>query len=83
MAYRRFRRYRKGGNASATKGLTQLLALGLGLWGLDKIFTAILPTLQTSTYFADVISLMITLIPVFGIMGAYFIIRNMVKQMNF
>lgn len=75
MAYGRSR-----GNVVMT-GLGQIVGLLLGLYVFNAILTVIVPVVNaTGSYFLTAVSFTVTLLPVIGILGTFYIIWRTLKS---
>jgi len=80
MAYRgRSQRSYRGGGTSKGKRvmmtLGSLVGLVFGLWIFDKILDVVIPIVNDSVYFADVVAFVQDMIPVVGIVAGYHMVK--------
>jgi hypothetical protein len=83
MAYRRRyrgRRMNKGKRVMLTLG--SLVGLTFGLWIFDKILDVVIPIVNDSTYFGDVVSFVQDMIPVVGIVAGYHMVKPLFNSFN-
>lgn len=81
--YRRYRRFgkRSGGVAKAAqRGLTQLVTFAIVLYAFDLLLGVIMPMVNESTFFGTTITFINAMIPVVAILGAYVIIKGVLKN---
>lgn len=76
MAYKR--RSNMGGS-SMTKALGQMVGLLLVLYVFDRLIDAIWGVVNVSQWFGDAVTLIETLLPVIGILGAFEVIWGALK----
>lgn len=73
-------RYRRsGGGLMMTKALGRMVGLLLSLYVFDEVIDAIMPSVNTSTYFSTTVTFVTNLFPVIGILGAFEIIYGALR----
>ena len=75
MAYRR----KNMSGTAMTKALGQMVGLLLVLYVFDRLINAIWSVVNSSQWFGDAVTLIETLLPVIGILGAFEVIWGALK----
>lgn len=72
-----------GGNSQVvSRALGRIVGLLLLLFVFDQILTSIIPTVNASTYFGSAVDVAVSLLGPIGILGAFWVIWDALKQMQ-
>lgn len=79
-----YKRYSNRNGASAggnmTRALGRMVGLLLSLYVFDEVISAIMPSVNSSAYFATTVTFVTNLFPVIGILGAFEIIYDALRR---